>query len=73
MFAVPGVVARTGMVATVMKRVALNSPAVRKLALFAPPVPLPEIVFHLIWHRRSDAHPAQQWLRALIEEVAAEL
>lgn len=73
MFALPAVVARTGMTATVMKRVALNSPAGRKLALFPPPVALPEIVFHLIWHRRSDGHSAQQWLRTLIESVASVL
>jgi DNA-binding transcriptional LysR family regulator len=73
MFAVPAVVARTGMTATVMKRIALSSPASRKLALFPPPVALPEIVFHLIWHRRSDRNPAQQWLRALIETVASSL
>ncbi|WP_175687090.1 LysR family transcriptional regulator [Burkholderia anthina] len=70
MFALPAVVARTGMTATVMKRVALNSPAGGKLALFPPPVPLPEIVFHMIWHRRSEGNLAQQWLRALIESVA---
>lgn len=70
MFAVPSVVARTGMAATVMKRVALNSPAGKKLALFPPPIALPEIVFHLIWHRRSNGDPAQQWLRGLIESIA---
>ncbi|WP_395061647.1 LysR family transcriptional regulator [Paraburkholderia silvatlantica] len=70
MFAVPAVVARTGMTATVMKRIALNSPAGHKLALFPPPMPLPEMVFHIIWHRRSEGNLAQQWLRALIESVA---
>lgn len=73
MFALPAVVARTGMTATVMKRVALSSPAGRKLTLFPPPVALPEITFHLIWHRRSDGHPAQQWLRTVIESVASAL
>lgn len=73
MFAVPGVVARTGMTATVMKRIALNSPASRKLALLPPPLTLPEIVFHLIWHRRSDGNPAQRWIRGLIESVAADV
>lgn len=73
MFALPAVIARTGMTATVLKRVALTSSAGRKLALFPPPVALPEISFHLIWHRRSDAHPAQQWVRGLIESVAAGL
>ncbi|WP_027817562.1 LysR family transcriptional regulator [Paraburkholderia bannensis] len=73
MFAVPAVVARTTMTATLMKRVALNSPAIDKLALFPPPIALPEIVFHLIWHRRTDGDSAQQWLRAQIESVAAAL
>jgi DNA-binding transcriptional LysR family regulator len=71
MFAAPAVVARTRMTATVMKRVALNSPAGRRLVLFPPPIALPEVVFDLIWHRRSDGSPAQQWFRALIEKIAA--
>ena len=71
MFAAPAVVARTDLTATVMQRVALGSPVARRLALFPPPVPLPEIVFDLIWQRRNDRSPAQQWLRALIEKIAA--
>lgn len=73
MFAVPAVVARTHLAATVMKRVALNSSAGRNLALFPPPMTLPEIVMHVIWHRRSDANPAQQWLRDVITSVAVSL
>lgn len=73
MFALPAIVARTGMTATVMKRVALHSPAGRQLAFFPPPVTLPEIVFYLIWHRRSDGHQAQKWLRTLIESIALAL
>ncbi|MGC6857158.1 LysR family transcriptional regulator [Pseudomonas aeruginosa] len=73
MFAVPAVVARTNMTATVMKRVALSSPAGRRLVLFPPPVALPEVVFDLIWHRRSDPNPAQQWFREFVAEHAASL
>ena len=73
MFAAPVVVAGTQMTATVMKRVALTSSVARKLTLLTPPVPLPEIVFDLIWHRRTDSHPAQQWFRELIATVAAKL
>jgi DNA-binding transcriptional LysR family regulator len=73
MFAAPAVVAQTHMTATVMKRVALNSPARRMLVLFPPPVALPEVLFDLIWHRRGDTHPAQVWLRALIESLAKSL
>lgn len=73
MFAVPAVVACTHMTATIMKRVALHSPAGRDLVLFPPPVALPEVVFDLMWHRRSDSHPAQLWFRELMATHAASL
>lgn len=73
MFAVPAIVAHTRMTATVLKRVALYSPANRQLVLFPPPMVLPNIVFDLIWHRRSDPHPAQHWLREFIAQQAAAL
>jgi len=73
MFAVPLIVAQTSMTATVMRRVALHSPVGRHLVLFPPPLPLPEMVFNLIWHRRSDTHPAQLWFRRFIAEHAASL
>lgn len=73
MFAAPAVVAQTNTTATVMKRVALHSPARHRLVLFPPPVPLPEVVFDLIWHRRGDSHPAQRWLRELIADLAGSL
>lgn len=73
MFAIPGIVARTRLSATLMKRVALSASAGRDLVLFAPPVTLPAIRFDLIWHRRSDAHPAQVWLREFIAAHAATL
>lgn len=70
MFAVPAIIACSQMTATIMKRIALASPTGGKLLLFPPPVPLPEIVFHLIWHRRSNSNPAQAWFRELIGSVA---
>ena len=73
LFAVPAVVARTGMAATILKRVAQQAQASHGLMLFAPPLALPEIVFHLIWHRRSDSHPAQRWFRGFIVEQSLDL
>lgn len=71
MFAVPGVVARTRMTATLLKRFALASEAAGQLLLFPPPLALPPIGFHLTWHRRNDSPPAQVWLRDLIAATAA--
>ncbi|WP_332878432.1 LysR family transcriptional regulator [Massilia sp. S19_KUP03_FR1] len=72
-FAVPEVVARTSLSATILKRVALHAQVSHRLTLFAPPVALPEMVFHLIWHRRSETHPGQRWFREFIAAHAAEL
>jgi len=73
MFAVPAVVARSQLTATLLRRAALTGADSRQLRLFAPPLALPEIVFHLLWHRRSDTHPAQAWLRGFIARHAAAL
>jgi DNA-binding transcriptional LysR family regulator len=72
-FAVPAVVARSNMTATILKRVALHSQASHRLILFTPPLALPEIVFHLIWHRRSDTHLAQLWFREFIVKHSVNL
>ena len=73
MSAVPDIVARTQTTATVLKRIALNSAAARKLVLFAPPIALADVRLDLIWHRRGDANPAQRWLRTFIAAQAAAL
>jgi DNA-binding transcriptional LysR family regulator len=73
MFAVPAVVARTRLTATLLGRAALTAADSSGLHLFAPPLALPEIVFHLLWHRRSDTNPAQDWLRGFIARHAAAL
>ncbi|SFW72844.1 DNA-binding transcriptional regulator, LysR family [Pseudomonas sp. NFACC09-4] len=73
MFAVPSLIARTRLTATVMRRVAMSAAGSHKLVMFPPPVTLPPMTFDLIWHRRSESHPAQQWFRELIAEVAGQL
>lgn len=72
-FAVPAVIARTHMAATILKRVALHSQTSHQLMLFSPPLALPEIEFDLIWHRRSGNSPAQVWFRELIAKHATTL
>jgi DNA-binding transcriptional LysR family regulator len=72
-FVVPSVVGQSSLAATLLKRVALQAQARHRLTLFAPPIALPDIVFHLVWHRRSDTHPAQRWFREFIEKHAAAL
>lgn len=73
LFAVPAVIARTQMAATILERAAIQAQASYRLAMFPPPLALPDITFHLIWHRRSDSNPAQQWFREFIAEQSAAL
>lgn len=73
MFAAPAIVAQSDMVCTVMKRVAGHASHGSALDQFPPPVALPDIAYDLMWHRRNDAHTAQQWLREQIATVAASL
>jgi DNA-binding transcriptional LysR family regulator len=73
MFVVPAVLAATDLAATVLKRVAIHSPASSRLVIFPPPVPLPEVTFVLTWHRRNEGSAAQQWLRDTVVRVAAQL
>lgn len=73
MFAVPAVVARTTMAATVMKRFAVAVESAHDLVLFPPPLALPVMTFHLIWHRRGEHSVAQIWLRNLIASTASAL
>lgn len=67
MFAVTAIVQHSGFVATVLKR---SVQPCDDIVMLAPPLPLPEIQFNLLWHRRSDSGNAQKWLRKLICEQA---
>jgi DNA-binding transcriptional LysR family regulator len=71
MFAVPGLLRETDLAATLLRRVALHSMQAGDLMMFPPPVPLPKISFHMIWHRRNDDSASQRWLRKMVDDVAA--
>lgn len=44
----------------------LSTSAFRQLAWCEPPLPLPPVHQDLVWHRRHDASPRNQWLRSAI-------
>ena len=71
MFAAPGIVSETDYISTILKGVALASAYREKLVMFPPPVPLEEVFFDLIWHKRNEVHPAQLWIRNLIAQLAS--
>lgn len=73
MFAVPDMLRTTGFAATLLRRVALHAARDGDLLILAPPLALPEVPFHMIWHRRNDHQAAQRWLREVITQVSAQL
>ncbi|PKR53960.1 LysR family transcriptional regulator [Thalassospira marina] len=66
MYLVPGLVAQSDMLATVLQGVVRGSGLGDQLAVFKPPLELPTISYHLLWHRRTDAHPAHRWFRDIV-------
>lgn len=66
MYAVPELVLKTGYISTLMQGVVTTSNLSEQLAVFPLPIDLAPIGFHLLWHRRSDSHPAHKWFRTQI-------
>ncbi len=66
MYAVPTLVARSDMIATVLRGVVEASGHASELCVLAPPFELDPVPFILFWHSRNDLHPAQRWFRDCI-------
>lgn len=73
MYAAPLLIARSDMVATLMRGVVEASGYAGELKLLTPPVELHPVPFVLTWHRRNDSHPAQRWFRETIAALASEM
>jgi len=72
MHAVPELIARSDMVATLLRGVVAVSRHVAALCVLDPPINLDLVAFVLSWHRRNDGHPAQRWLRDCIASLPAD-
>lgn len=70
MYAVPALVVKTDMIATLMEGVVMNSGFSSHLHIASPPMELPSVEFHLLWHRRTEKHPGYRWFRSCVVEAA---
>ncbi len=70
MYAAPAIVSVSDFVATLMEGVVARSGLTNRLHVSPPPLDLPQIDFHLFWHRRTDQHPAYRWFRERIAQAA---
>ena len=70
MYAAPPLIAASNLIATLMLGVVELSGYEDRLEKLDPPLPLAPCPYVMCWHRRNDAHPAQQWLRQAIRLIA---
>lgn len=69
---VPFVVARTGCIATLSRRLAEAYAGDSRLVLRAAPIELHTRALQMIWHQRTDADEGARFLRALVVEATHE-
>ncbi|GBQ89423.1 LysR family transcriptional regulator [Asaia krungthepensis] len=70
----PFVIDETDLIATLSTRVAERfAREGGGLAIFEPPLPLPQWTLSMMWHRRTDNHEALRWLRAQLVALAGTL
>lgn len=63
----PQLLMGTDLILTVAKK-AIPQSMFGKFTIFTPPLPLPDLDFQMVWHQRSDADKALEWLRGIIAE-----
>lgn len=71
--AVPFLVARAPVVATMHARLARFFAAELGLSLSPAPVTLPEVSFSILWHASYDRDPAHAWLRRTVARLAQDV
>jgi DNA-binding transcriptional LysR family regulator len=64
--ALPAIVAKTDLVATLPRRLAMYAAQTLPIAVYDPPLPLPTVDFSLYWHARSQEDSGHKWLRAKV-------
>jgi DNA-binding transcriptional LysR family regulator len=69
----PAIVAGTDLLATLPSKIVKALSPMAGIRILEPPLALPEVTSHMIWHPRSDSDPLQSWLRALVTTTAASL
>ena len=68
----PRILRGTDLILTLPERVARLF-AEDGIRLLDPPIDLPQLTTHLVWHERLSRDPAAHWFRTLVEEVTRTL
>ncbi len=70
---IPAMVASTLLVLTTGRQFCERFVAGLPVEILPCPVPFPRLMYYQLWHERTHASPAAQWLRDAIKTVAASL
>jgi DNA-binding transcriptional LysR family regulator len=70
---IPLMVARTHLVLTTGRQFCSRYLDMGELRIVRCPVPFPPMAYYQLWHERTHAAPALQWLRAQVRDVAGAL
>jgi DNA-binding transcriptional LysR family regulator len=63
------VASKTDLLVTLPRRVVLELERPLAVRVLEPPLPLPPLELHLVWHERDHYDPAHRWLRGLVASV----
>jgi DNA-binding transcriptional LysR family regulator len=70
---IPSMVASSLLVLTTGRQFCERFLSILPLAVLPCPVPFPRLMYYQLWHERTHASPAAQWLREQIKAVATAL
>ncbi|MCR0998086.1 LysR family transcriptional regulator [Serratia rubidaea] len=73
MFAIPALLPGTDYVSTLLRRAATGAACRDALLSYPPPLTMPPIEFHLLWHQRTQEPAAHRWLRTMIAAACREI
>jgi DNA-binding transcriptional LysR family regulator len=62
----PALVAATGCLAVMPETMARAAAKLYPIQIATPPIPLPDLNWLLIWHKRNDKNPVMLWVRSML-------
>lgn len=68
--AIPRLVSMTDLIIAAPRKLALVLVAQYPLRIVKPPVAIPDFTISMLWHQRTEAEPAQRWIRNMLSRIA---
>lgn len=69
----PGIVARSNLLAVIPEQLALSARETLALQVLPPPFEAPEVDVSMLWHERMHQNPGHKWLRDTLRDIGSRL